>query len=124
MPRPPKPYLERGWYISRAGGEYIRLCIESDGLEKAGDLLEEHLDRRRREAEANGGRLPQRLTVAELLALFLEAVEAEKPEDTFLYCQRWCVEFAKLHGSRYAADLRRFDAQQFKQHMLRTSVVG
>ena len=35
MPRPAKPYLERNWYISRPGGESIRLCHRSEGYAKA-----------------------------------------------------------------------------------------
>jgi hypothetical protein len=50
--------------------------------------------------------------------MFLEAVEAEKTSYTFSDYQRWCVEFAKLHGTRQARDLTRLDAQKFKQHLL------
>jgi integrase len=118
MPRPPKPYLERDWYVSRAGGEYTRLCHRSEGLTKARALLRDHLKRREREREQNSGRVLPRLTVSELFALFLEAVEAEKSGHTFDDYQRWCVEFARTHGSRRARDISRFDAQQFKHHLL------
>jgi integrase len=123
MPRPAKPYLEHDWYISRAGGEYIRLCHRAEGLTKAKRLLREHLKQREKEREQNRGRALPQLTVAELFALFLEAVEAEKSEHTFVQYQRWCLEFAKLHGSRQARDISRFDAQQFKQHLLTTTWV-
>jgi hypothetical protein len=58
MPRPAKPYLERDWYISRPGGEYIRLCHRSEGLAKAKAILKEHLKKRAQAREQNGGRLP------------------------------------------------------------------
>jgi hypothetical protein len=32
MPREAKPYEERGWYISRPFGQYIRLCPVEDGM--------------------------------------------------------------------------------------------
>ncbi len=118
MPRPPKPYLERDYYISRAGGEYIRLCHRSEGMVKAKAILRDHLKNREKENEHNGGRVLPSLTVSELFVLFLEATEAEKSKDTFLDYQRWCVEFAKLHGKTKVRDVRRLDAQKFKQHLL------
>lgn len=118
MPRPAKPYLEHGWYISRAGGEYIKLCPRSDGMAKAKALLKDHLKRRELERERNGGRLPPRLSVAELFALFLDDVEKEKSEHTYLDYQRWCLLFAKTYGDRPARDITRFDAKQFKQTLL------
>jgi site-specific recombinase XerD len=118
MPRPPKPYLERDHYISRAGGEYIKLCHRSEGMARARALLRDHLTRREHEKEHNGGRVLPSLTVSELFVLFLQAVEAEKSRATFLDYQRWCVEFAKLHGQRQFRDVTRFDAQKFKEHLL------
>jgi integrase len=118
MPRSPKPYIERDWYISRAGGEYVRLCHRSEGVTRARAILKEHLKKREQERERTGGRILPRLTVSELFVLFLQAVEAEKSEHTFADYQRWCVEFAKLHGEQRARDLTRLDAQQFKQHLL------
>jgi hypothetical protein len=118
MPRPAKPYIERDWYASRAGGEYIKLCPKLEGMAKAKTILRKHLKQRKMEREHNGGRLPPTLTVPELFALFLEAVEKEKSNHTFLDYKRWCVEFAQIHRNRKARDLTRFDAQQFKQHML------
>jgi hypothetical protein len=118
VPRPAKPYLERDWYISRAGGEYVRLCHRSEGMAKAKAALKEHLRRRQQEREQTGGRVLPRLTVSELFVLFLQAVESEKSPHTFADYQRWCVEFAKLHGNRQARDLTRLDAQKFKRHLL------
>jgi hypothetical protein len=40
-----------------------------------------------------GGRLPAKVTVVEMMALILKAVEVAKPENTSLYYQRWCTEF-------------------------------
>ena len=118
MPRVAKPYLERDWYVSRAGGEYIKLCQKSEGIATAKRVLKEHLKRREQEKEQSGGRVTARLTVAELFALFLESLKAEKSEAHYLLCQRWCIEFAKQHAKKQARDISRYDAQQFKQYLL------
>ncbi len=123
MPRQAKPYKERGWFISRPGGEYARLCPVSEGMARANALLREHLAKREREKDRNDGRISPRLTVSELFVLFLQAVEAEKTSYTFADYQRWCVEFAKQYGKRQARDITRLDAQKFKQHLLTTTWV-
>ena len=35
MPREAKPYVERGWYISRPLGGYLRLCRVEEGMTEA-----------------------------------------------------------------------------------------
>jgi integrase len=75
------------------------------------------------ERQHHAGRLLPRLTVAEVFVQFLEAVEAETSPENFANRQRWCVEFAKLHGKRPARDVSRLDAQQFKQQMLKATWV-
>jgi hypothetical protein len=102
MPRDAKPYVEREWYISRPHGVYLRLCRVEEGMTEARRLLKVRLGEREREREQMGGRLPAKVTVVEMMALFLEAVEVEKVEDTFLYYQWWCTEFAKDYGGRPA----------------------
>lgn len=79
------------------GGEYIKLCPRSSGIARV--LLREYLKKREQERERNGGRLPPRLTVAVLFALFLEAVEKEKSEHASQDCQRWCQLFANEHSN-------------------------
>ena len=32
MPREAKPYQERGWFVSRPHGEYVRLCKVEEGM--------------------------------------------------------------------------------------------
>jgi integrase len=118
MPRPAKPYLERDWYISRPGGEYVRLCPRSEGMKKAKEILKDHLKKRQQERAQNGGRVLPTLSVSELFTMFLQAVETEKSKHTFDDYQRWCVEFARQHGNRQARDVTRLDAQKFKQHLL------
>src|SRR5947208_14582533 len=113
MPGEAKPYLEREWYISRAGGEYVRLCRKEEGMALARKLLREHLVRRNEERPQQGGPAGRNLTVAELFALFLEAVKVERSEHTYVDYQRWLTEFAKQHGRKKARDITRGDANDF-----------
>ena len=123
MPRPAKPYKEHNWYITRAGGEFKRLCPVSEGMAKAKAVLREHLQGQQQEQEQNNGRVQPRLTVSELFVLFLRAIEVEKSKATFDDYQRWCVEFAKIHGKWRIRDLTRNDAQKFKEHLLKATWV-
>jgi integrase len=123
MPREAKPYPERGWYVSRPHGRYLRLCPIEQGMGEAKRLLKVELGKLEAEREEMGGRLPSQMTVTELLALFLEAVEAEKDADTFLDYQRWCTEFAKQFGGRDIRTLTRGDANDFKLRLMKSTYV-
>src|SRR4051812_48271432 len=89
MARHAKPYAERGWYVSRPAGHYLRLCPVEDGMTEAKRLLTMELGKLEAGREKMGGRLPTKMTVTELFLAFLEHVHAEKDDDTFLYYQRW-----------------------------------
>jgi hypothetical protein len=119
MPRPAKPYLSRGWYVTKLGGKRQRLCPQADGLRAARDALlrvqQEHQD--------NGGRPFPGLSVLELAALFLDTVKVEKAQDTYAVYQRWLTEFAKLHGGKQARLITRLEAQQFKNDLARRTWV-
>jgi integrase len=119
MPRPAKPYLSRGWYVTNLGGKRQRLCPQADGLRAARDALlrvqQEHQD--------NGGRPFPGLSVVELAALFLDTVKVEKAQDTYAVYQRWLTEFAKLHGGKQARLITRLEAQQFKNDLARRTWV-
>src|SRR5262245_3136430 len=110
MPRPAKPYLCRGWYVTNHGGRRHRLCPEADGLRAARDALL----RLQQEVQGNGGRAFPSLTVVEVVALFLESVKVERSHHTYLDYQRWMAEFARVHGHRLARDITRQDAEQFR----------
>lgn len=110
MPRPAKPYLYRGWYVTNLGGKRHRLCPEGDGLNEARDALL----RLQHEVHENGGRPLPSPTVVEMVALFLDSVKVERSQHTYLDYQRWLTEFARVHGHRQARDITRHDAQQFR----------
>jgi integrase len=125
MPREAKPYAERGWYVSRPSGEYIELCRVEEGMTEARRVLKLKLGELEVQREQLGGRLATRLTVTELLVLFLEDVQATKDEDTFRDYQRWCTEFAKAYGNTPARAVTRADANDFKLALTKaTYVVG
>ncbi len=117
MPRPAKPYLSRGWYVTNIDGKRRRLCPAGEGR-KAADTVLVGLGAER---ESNGGHLLPDLIVPELVALFLESVKVERSESTYLDYQRWLTEFAKRHGNRPVRDVSRLDAQRFKNDLAQTT---
>jgi hypothetical protein len=65
------------------------------------------------EHDQNGGLAHPSLTVTELVALFLDMVQAENSESTYYQFQRWLTEFAKVHGSQQARRINTLEGQQF-----------
>jgi len=123
MPREAKPYAQRGWYISRPGGTFIKLCPVSEGMTEARRLLKLKLGDQEVERELLGGRLPPKLTVTELFLDFLQFVRVTEVEATFLYYQRWCTEFARTYGDRTARSITKADATDFKLGMMTKTYV-
>jgi integrase len=123
MPREPKPYAERGWYISRPHNQYLKLCPVSDGMAEAKRLLREKLAAMDAERQQMGGRLAPKLTVEELFGLFLDVVQAEKDEDTYLDYRRWCAEFVDAHGTRPARSITKTDAADFKLALMKKTYI-
>src|SRR5947209_2800612 len=115
MSRRPKPYLHRGWYVTNVGGHRHKLCTEEAGREAAENALLDLLQQRRRP----GGRNNPRLTVAEMVALFLDSVQVERSPGTYDNYRRWLEEFCKFHGSRRVKDITPLDAQNFKNDIAR-----
>ncbi|MDB5312745.1 MAG: site-specific tyrosine recombinase XerC [Gemmataceae bacterium] len=125
MPREAKPYIEREWYISRPHGQYLKLCPVADGMTEARKVLRAKLAEHEADRERPGGQGPSKLTVEELLALFLETIEAEKDPDTFDYYRRWCAEFVADYGRRPARSITKADANDFRLALMKkTYVVG
>ncbi|QEL17521.1 tyrosine-type recombinase/integrase [Limnoglobus roseus] len=124
MPRFAKPYTERGWYVSRPHGTYLKLSRVEDGMTEArrilkiklGELEQERGDRRR------AGQSPSNLTVAEMFSLFLADLKTNK-DDTFRDYQRWCTEFAKTYGHKPARDVTWAEANDFKLRLTTATYV-
>jgi integrase len=70
------------------------------------------------EQDQNGGRARPSLTVAELIALFLDTVRVENSGPTYDQYRRWLSKFAKVHGSQQARQITTLDGQQFKNKLL------
>lgn len=115
MPRQPKAYLHRGWYVSNLGGTRHKLCRETDGSRQAQIELGKILDQRAQ------GTLPRQsnLTVVELVALFLDSVKVERSESTYTNYSRWLGEFCKLHGQRRVRDITPLIAEAFRNNLSR-----
>src|SRR5581483_882303 len=114
MPRLPKPFPWRdGWYTD-AGGKRTRLADASASFTDAQKALRLHLG----EMDQNGGRVPPTLSVAELIALFLDTVQAENSPQTYYQYQRWLNEFAKNYGSQQARKVTTLDGLEFKKKLL------
>ena len=115
MPRPAKPYLHRGWWVTNLGGSRQKLCPEGEGPSAA----REAFDALRQEQKNLGASTFRKLRVVELIALFLDTVKVEKSQSTYSDYQRWLTEFAKLHGNRLVREITRLDAQNFKNDVSR-----
>lgn len=118
MPRSPKPFRWRdGWYTD-AGGQRTFLIEKAASRKYAEAELRKVLDER----EQNGSTIINpNLTVAELSALFLEAVQAEHGRTTYQDYQRWLTEFGKEHGAKLVRRIRRYDAQRFKAKVMQAT---
>ncbi|MBY0522769.1 MAG: site-specific integrase [Gemmataceae bacterium] len=115
MPRSPKPFPWRdGWYTD-AGGTRTFLLPRTASRRDAEAELRKLLDER----EQSGSIINPNLTVAELSALFLEMVQAEKAPTTYLTYQRWLTEFSKEHGAKLVRRVTRHDAQRFKAKVMK-----
>jgi integrase len=118
MPRPAKPYLERDWYVTRVGGVYKKLCRKLEGKARASEVLREYVVTLDRERRLSGGALNSHATVAQVFALFLDAVQIEHTDACYCDYQRWLTEFAKAYGQRKARDITRGDANDFKRTLM------
>lgn len=125
MPRQPKPYVLRGWYISRPHGTYLKLCPVEQGMTKARQVLKVKLGELEQERGGSHrtGNFPSHLTVAEMFSLFLKDVQTNRDDDTFRDYQRWCVEFAKTYGQKSIRDVTKAEANDFKLKLTTSTYV-
>jgi integrase len=114
MPRLPKAFPWRdGWYTD-AGGKRTKVAEASASFTDAQKALRQLLG----EHDLNGGLAYPNLTVAELIALFLDMVKSENSDSTYYQYQRWLNEFAKLHGGQQARRITTLAGQQFKNRLM------
>ena len=120
MPRPAKPYLHRGWWVTNIGGTRQKLCHEAAGADAADDAFH-NLKLERRE---NGVRTFPKLRVVELVALFLDTVKIEKSSHTYLDYRRWLTEFANRFGGFLARDITRQIALDFRNTIASSTYIA
>ena len=114
MPRLPKPFRWRdGWYTD-AGGKRSFLLPKTASFTAAQNALRQLLG----EHDQNGGRATPNLTVAELVALYLDMVKVEKEADTYEQYRRNLNKFVRLHGTQQARQITPLDAQNFKNSLV------
>lgn len=110
MPRRPKPFFHRGWWVTNVGGSRTKLAQGRDGKAAAEDALLDLLQEIR--TSSNGKTYPQ-LTVADLCEKFLDWVEVHRSVATYEDYRRWLKKWRDLHGTKRARDIRKFDLEQW-----------
>ncbi len=104
MGRKAKPRVWREWYVSEAGGTGIhKLCLVTEGLEKAEDELDRYLDGlkkdRQKAKEAGLVQTDTPYTVAHIAAEFLQFKEGTKKGNTFEFYQKSLQRFKEWYGN-------------------------
>ncbi len=110
MPRPPKPFLHRGWYVTDLGGTRHRLCRAEAGRKAAEEALLDLLQERRQ----FGGRRYEPLTVQELAALYLDALKATATKNHYNQARFALGLFCEQHGHRSTRDITPFVAESYR----------
>lgn len=115
MPRIARPRPWRQWYVTDIGGTRHKLCLITDGLAAAREVL----DRLRVEKHDNGGRLPPELTVAEAAALFLRETETDKGAGhrTFGFYKSKLLRLIDRLGGRKLRSLTQQDGVEYKAYL-------
>jgi integrase len=103
MGRKASPRIWRDWYVTEAGGKGIhKLCLVSEGADKAGDVLEQYLDglKKEREGARSAGLVESDTpyTVAQLAAEFLQLKEATKKQATFTFYSNYLQRLVEWYG--------------------------
>lgn len=127
MPRRATPYPWRGWYVTNIGGRRQKLCR----LERGAGAAEEALDRLKVKRHENGGVLPPKLSIAEIAAQFLQFVETEKAQATFVYYKSLLQPFVNGFedepainppftgfGTKWGHELRLIDGVAYKKILI------
>lgn len=109
MPRPAKPYLSRGWYVTNLGGRRQRLCPKQAGRNAALERLAELLKERR---ETNG-RLFQRIPLPELFGFYLKHAEGSVSRTELRRKKLTLRDFLVGRENLEAKDITRFAAIEY-----------
>jgi integrase len=129
MPRIAKPYIFRGWYVTKAGGEGVhKLCPVEAGLDKAEDILQAWLEKcqqSKREAQvANLVKTDSPHTVAQLIAEFLQLKEATKKRETFQFYGRFLDRLDEYFGHLEARSIELHHGSEYVLKLKKAGLAG
>jgi integrase len=117
MPRQPKPFFHRGWWVTDVGGTRTKLAQGRENRKQAEQAFHEML------AKASYGhgatKTVQQLAVWELCEQFLDWVEIHRSEKTFTDYKICLKRWVKLHGKRLPRDIRSLDLEQWKASLVK-----
>jgi integrase len=111
MPRQPKPFFHRGWWVTDVGGERTKLAAGRANRKQAVDELRQLLAKVEYAPEHKTLR---QLAVWELCDQFLDWVKIHRAEKTYSDYHDWLTRWVKLHGKRRARDIRPLDLEKWK----------
>jgi integrase len=109
MPRPPKPYLHRGHYVTNVGGQRRKLCREEEGKAVARAAFLDVM----RELRDNNGRPTPNLKVPQLAELYLSHRRGKIDDKNLENQTKWLARFAEEHKDRPARDITRLEAEAY-----------
>jgi integrase len=117
MPRQPKPFFHRGWWVTDVGGTRTKLAQGHENRKQAEQAFHEML------AKASYGpgaaKTVQQIAVWELCEQFLDWVEIHRSPQTFTDYKTWLKRWVVLHGRRLARDIRPLDLEQWKASLVK-----
>ena len=108
MPRPPKPYLHRGWFVTNVGGQRRKLCRADEGKKAAHAALLDVLRERR-----DSGRVMPDVKVPRLVELYLAHREGKVDAKNWKNQAVWLARFAERYRDRAARDITRLEAEAY-----------
>lgn len=113
MGRKARPYIWRDWYVTESGGKGIhKLCLVSEGIDKAEDALEKWLEQCRKEKADGLVQTDSPYTVAEAAAEFLAHKRVTRPK-SFKFYSRFIQPFVDGYGDLELSKLRLAHGTQF-----------
>jgi integrase len=133
MPRRPKPYKYRGWYVTDAGGvPHHKLCPIEEGMAEAEKKLRKHLtamDEAREESPTPGPGVrpaafapeasPHGKLVCDAHDDFLDAKKVESEELTYVHYVDKLAPFYDRFGTRAVASITEADGIAYKRYLMK-----
>lgn len=119
MPRQPKPFFHRGWWVTDVGGQRTKLAQGRANRKQADIVFHDMLSKV--DYSASGKTVPQ-VAVWELCEQFLDWVKIHRAAKTFSDYHDWLARWIKLNGTRLARDIRPLDLEQWKATLVKSGL--